>query len=214
MKVELLNTMGDDLTVVNAARVSYSKIAEEMTDKDEKLIKYLVDHDHWSPFAHATAQFRIQAPIYVARQLVKHQVGLSWNEVSRRYVSDDPEIEKINLWRGRPKDSKQGSDGIIDLPKEVLNRYSDHIENSVKIYKELIYFDVAPEQARTVLPLSMQTEWIWTGTLYAFARVCNLRCKPDTQKETRFVANAISEHLREDFPISWKHLSSEKDGIV
>jgi thymidylate synthase (FAD) len=207
MKVELLNTMGDDLTVVNAARVSYSKIAEEMTDKDEKLIKYLVDHDHWSPFAHATAQFRIQAPIYVARQLVKHQVGLSWNEVSRRYVSDDPEIEKINLWRGRPKDSKQGSDGIIDLPKEVLNRYSDHIENSVKIYKELIYFDVAPEQARTVLPLSMQTEWIWTGTLYAFARVCNLRCKPDTQLETQMVANQIDAIGEKMFPYSWAALT-------
>ena len=210
MKVERLDKMGSDLSVVNAARVSYSKIAEEMTDKDEKLIKYLVAHDHWSPFAHASAQFRIKAPIYVARQLVKHQVGLSWNEVSRRYVSDEPEIHKIDYWRGRPKDSKQGSDGLIDLPPEVLKRYNHHLDESKKLYKELIYFDVAPEQARTVLPLSMHTEWIWSGTLYAFARVCNLRCKPDTQKETRFIADGIDRFMREDFPVSWKYLCPEK----
>ena len=120
MKVERLDKMGSDLSVVNAARVSYSKIAEEMTDKDEKLIKYLVAHDHWSPFAHASAQFRIKAPLYVARQLVKHQVGLSWNEVSRRYVSDEPELQPIDKWRGRPKDSKQASDGLVDLPPEVI----------------------------------------------------------------------------------------------
>ena len=210
MKVERLDKMGSDLSVVNAARVSYSKVADEMTDKDEKLIKYLVAHDHWSPFAHATAQFRIQAPIYVARQLVKHQVGLSWNEVSRRYVSDEPEIQKIQEWRGRPKDSKQGSDGLVDLPAEVIKRYEEHIETSIKIYKELIYFDVAPEIARSVLPQSMMTEWIWSGTLYAFARVCNLRCKPDTQKETRFIANSIDMFMREDFPVSWKYLCPEE----
>ena len=210
MKVERLDKMGSDLSVVNAARVSYSKVADEMTDKDEKLIKYLVAHDHWSPFAHASAQFRIQAPIYVARQLVKHQVGLSWNEVSRRYVSDEPEIQKIQEWRGRPKDSKQGSDGLVDLPAEVIKRYEEHIETSIKIYKELIYFDVAPEIARSVLPQSMMTEWIWSGTLYAFARVCNLRCKPDTQKETRFIANSIDMFMREDFPVSWKYLCSEE----
>ncbi|RPG97456.1 MAG: FAD-dependent thymidylate synthase [Candidatus Pelagibacter sp. TMED239] len=210
MKVERLDKMGSDLSVVNAARVSYSKVADEMTDKDEKLIKYLVAHDHWSPFAHASAQFRIQAPIYVARQLVKHQVGLSWNEVSRRYVSDEPEIQKIQEWRGRPKDSKQGSDGLVDLPAEVIKRYEEHIETSIKIYKELIYFDVAPEIARSVLPQSMMTEWIWSGTLYAFARVCNLRCKPDTQKETRFIANSIDMFMREDFPVSWKYLCPEE----
>ena len=210
MKVELIDKMGSDLSVVNAARVSYSKIADEMTDKDEKLIKYLVAHDHWSPFAHASAQFRIKAPLYVARQLVKHQVGLSWNEVSRRYVSDEPEIQKVQEWRGRPKDSKQGSDGLVDLPPEVIRRYEEHIETSTKIYRELIYFDVAPEIARSVLPQSMMTEWIWSGTLYAFARVCNLRCKPDTQKETRFIANSIDMFMREDFPVSWKYLCPEK----
>jgi len=210
MKVELIDKMGSDLSVVNAARVSYSKIADEMTDKDEKLIKYLVEHDHWSPFAHATIQFRIQAPIYVARQLVKHQVGLSWNEVSRRYVSYEPELRKIDQWRGKPENSKQGSSGLIDLPPEVIDRYNRNLDESVKIYKELVYFGVAPEQARTVLPQCMQTEWIWSGTLYAFARVCNLRLKNDTQEETRFFANAISSFLMTEFPISWKYLCPEK----
>ena len=210
MKVELIDKMGSDLSVVNAARVSYSKIADEMTDKDEKLIKYLVEHDHWSPFAHATIQFRIQAPIYVARQLVKHQVGLSWNEVSRRYVSYEPELRKIDQWRGKPENSKQGSSGLIDLPPEVIDRYNRNLDESVKIYKELVYFGVAPEQARTVLPQCMQTEWIWSGTLYAFARVCNLRLKNDTQEETRFFANAISGFLMTEFPISWKYLCPER----
>ena len=210
MKVELIDKMGSDLSVVNAARVSYSKVADEMTDKDEKLIKYLVEHDHWSPFAHATIQFRIQAPIYVARQLVKHQVGLSWNEVSRRYVSYEPELRKIDQWRGKPQNSKQGSSGLIDLPPEVIDRYNRNLDESVKIYKELVYFGVAPEQARTVLPQCMQTEWIWSGTLYAFARVCNLRLKNDTQEETRFFANAISSFLMTEFPISWKYLCPER----
>ena len=209
MKVERLDKMGSDLSVVNAARVSYSKVADEMTDKDEKLIKYLVAHDHWSPFAHASAQFRIQAPIYVARQLVKHQVGLSWNEVSRRYVSDEPEIQKIQEWRGRPKDSKQGSDGLVDLPAEVIKRYEEHIETSIKIYKELIYFDVAPEIARSVLPQSMMTEWIWSGTLYAFHRVCKLRLDDHAQKETRDIARALDVCCKDAFPISWKYLMNE-----
>ena len=158
MRVELVDKMGSDLSVVNAARVSYSKVADEMTDKDEKLIKYLVEHNHWSPFAHATIQFRIQAPVYVARQLVKHQVGLSWNEVSRRYVSYEPELRKVDMWRGKPENSKQGSSGLIDLPPEVIDRYNRNLDESIKIYKELVYFGVAPEQARTVLPQCMQTE--------------------------------------------------------
>ena len=210
MRVELVDKMGSDLSVVNAARVSYSKVADEMTDKDEKLIKYLVEHNHWSPFAHATIQFRIQAPVYVARQLVKHQVGLSWNEVSRRYVSYEPELRKVDQWLGKPENSKQGSSGLIDLPPEVIDRYNRNLDESIKIYKELVYFGVAPEQARTVLPQCMQTEWIWSGTLYAFARVCNLRCQPDTQEETRSIANMMSGFLNREFPISWKYLCPEK----
>ena len=208
MRVELVDKMGSDLSVVNAARVSYSKVTDEMTDKDEKLIKYLVEHNHWSPFAHATIQFRIQAPVYVARQLVKHQVGLSWNEVSRRYVSYEPELRKIDQWRGKPENSKQGSSGLIDLPPEVIDRYNRNLDESIKIYKELVYFGVAPEQARTVLPQCMQTEWIWSGTLYAFARLCNLRCAKDTQEETQQIANEIHNICKVEFPISWKYLKN------
>ena len=123
MKVELIDKMGTDLSVVNAARVSYAKTKEVFDDKDEKLIKYLAEHEHWSPFAHASLQFRIKAPVFVARQLVKHQVGLVWNEVSRRYVDDKPEFFTPSSWRVRPKNSKQGSDGEVHTDEEYYQRY-------------------------------------------------------------------------------------------
>ncbi|MEK9699617.1 MAG: FAD-dependent thymidylate synthase, partial [Candidatus Poseidoniales archaeon] len=119
MQVELIDKMGTDLSVVNAARVSYAKTKEVFDEKDEKLIKYLAEHEHWSPFAHASLQFRIKAPVFVARQLVKHQVGLVWNEVSRRYVDDAPELFEPDTWRGRPQNSKQGSDGEVKLDQTV-----------------------------------------------------------------------------------------------
>ena len=122
MKVELIDKMGDDISVVNAARVSYSKQSKTFTEKDEKLIKYLAEHEHWSPFAHASMQFRIKAPVFVARQLVKHQVGLVWNEVSRRYVDYEPEFYAPEIWRGRPKNSKQGSDGEVHTDGEYYHR--------------------------------------------------------------------------------------------
>ncbi len=205
IKVELIDKMGTDLSVVNAARVSYAKTKEAFDDKDEKLIKYLAEHEHWSPFAHASLQFRIKAPVFVARQLVKHQVGLVWNEVSRRYVDDRPEFYEPEEWRGRPKNSKQGSDGFIDTDKEYYSRYL----NASRVYYHLLINEgVAPEQARMVLPQSMMTEWYWSGTVYAFARVCNLRCKPDTQKETQDVANQIHALADEAFPYCWKYLRS------
>ena len=206
MRVELVDKMGSDLSVVNAARVSYSKVADEMTDKDEKLIKYLVEHNHWSPFAHATIQFRIQAPVYVARQLVKHQVGLAWNEVSRRYVDYVPKVYKIDRWRGRPKNSKQGSSGDIKMSTEMKFEYDMCIEKSIGLYNRMIKEGIAPEQARAVLPQSMMTEWIWSGSLYAFARVCNLRNKPDVQEETRQITESMNSFLSNGFPISWKYL--------
>ena len=204
IKVELIDRMGTDLSVVNAARVSYAKTKEVFDDKDEKLIKYLATHEHWSPFAHASMQFRIKAPIFVARQLVKHQVGLVWNEVSRRYVDDTPEFYVPESWRGRPKNSKQGSDGVVHTDEEYYNRYL----NGCKVYYSLLLNEgVAPEQARMVLPQSMMTEWYWSGTLYAFARVCQLRCAKDTQLETQKIANFIADFAMESFPISWKYLS-------
>tara|TARA_B100001996_G_scaffold113108_1_gene85571 strand:+ start:4674 stop:5372 length:699 start_codon:yes stop_codon:yes gene_type:complete len=206
MKVVLSETMGTDLTVVNAARVSYDRMSEEFGDKDEKLIKYLAEHNHWSPFAHAFAQFKIEAPIFVARQLVKHQVGLAWNEVSRRYVSYVPKIYKISNWRGKPQHSKQGSDGKVELSPEMKYEYDLYMEQCIGLYNRMIEEGIAPEQARAVLPQSMQTEWIWSGSLYAFARICNLRNKPDVQEETRFITEGISGMLENKFPICWKYL--------
>ena len=206
MEVTLVDKMGTDLSVVNAARVSYSKTKDVFDAKDEKLIKYLAEHEHWSPFAHASMQFRIKAPIFVARQLVKHQVGLVWNEVSRRYVDFPPEIYRPDAWRGRPVNSKQGSDGTVELGQTIDHNLETTMESCLILYNTMIEKGVAPEQARMVLPQSMMTEWYWSGTVYAFARVCNLRCKPDTQKETQEVANEIDKLAREAFPHSWKHL--------
>ena len=208
MNVELIDRMGTDLSVVNAARVSYSKTKDVFDFKDETLIKYLAEHEHWSPFAHASLQFRIKAPIFVARQLVKHQVGLVWNEVSRRYVDFPPELYKPDSWRGRPQNSKQGSDGEVKLDQTINHNMETTMESCLILYNSLLQKGVAPEQARMVLPQSMMTEWYWSGTVYAFARVCNLRCKPDTQKETQDVANQIHALADEAFPYCWKYLRS------
>ena len=206
MTVELVDKMGTDLSVVNAARVSYSKTKKTFEQSDEKLIKYLAEHEHWSPFAHASLQFRIKAPIFVARQLVKHQVGLVWNEVSRRYVDHAPELYKPDSWRGRPQNSKQGSDGEVKLDQTIEHNMETTMVSCLILYNSLLQKGVAPEQARMVLPQSMMTEWYWSGTLYAFARVCNLRCKPDTQKETQDVAIQIHALADEAFPYCWKYL--------
>ena len=206
MNVTLIDKMGSDKTVVNAARVSFAKQIEGhrvgLTQKDEKLIKYLADHNHWSPFAHASLQFRIKAPIFVARQLVKHQVGLVWNEVSRRYVDDEPEFYIPFMWRKRPpKSIKQGSSD-----EEIEYDVSNEIGILKKLYNDMIEKGIAPEMARMVLPQNMMTEWYWSGTLYAFARVCNLRLKEDTQSETRDVVTHIEQVMKDQFPISSQYL--------
>ena len=201
MNVNLIDVMGTDLSVVNAARVSFAKESNEFSDKDVKLINYLAKHNHWSPFGHASLQFRIKAPIFVARQLVKHQVGLVWNEVSRRYVDDEPEFYIPSEWRLKADDKKQGSsDETID--------YNIHgtMEYVKQTYDNLLKANVAPEMARMVLPQNLYTEWYWSGTLMAFARVCNLRCKPDTQWETQQIANLIDIESKQHFPTSWRAL--------
>jgi len=206
MNVTLIDKMGSDATVVNAARVSFAKQIEghrvNLSQKDEKLIKYLADHNHWSPFAHASLQFRIKAPIFVARQLVKHQVGLVWNEVSRRYVDDEPEFYIPFMWRKRPpKSIKQGSS-----KEEVEYDITSEMGILKKLYNDMIEKDIAPEMARMVLPQNMMTEWYWSGSLYAFARVCNLRLKEDTQTETRDVVRHIEQVMRDQFPVSSEYL--------
>ena len=202
MNVALVDKMGSDLTVVNAARVSFHKRKEKFDDKDEKLIKYLAEHNHWSPFGHATMQFLIKAPVFVARQLVKHQVGLSWNEVSRRYVDSKPEFYIPFMWRKRPDESiKQGSS------KEEVEYDITHLINVVQTtYKDMLEEDIAPEMARMILPQCMMTEWIWSGSVYAFARVCNLRNKEDAQSETRVVSQHITKHMSDHFPMCVKYL--------
>ena len=201
MNIELVDKMGSDLSVVNAARVSFSKKKDVLDQSDEKLIKYLADHDHWSPFGHTTLQFLIKAPIFVARQLVKHQVGLVWNEVSRRYVDSTPEFYIPFIWRGAPENKKQGSS-----QKEIEFDITELVQASKTVYNDMIEEGVAPEMARMVLPQNMMTEWYWTGSLMAFARVCNLRNKPDSQEETRMITLQMAKHLKDHFPISAKNL--------
>jgi len=218
MRVELDGHMGDDLKVVNVARVSFDKHSYEYSLGDKKLIKFLAENNHWTPFGHCFLSFRIKAPIFVARQLVKHQVGLVWNEVSRRYVDDEPEFFMPAAWRANPENKKQGSseDEVVDwlLVNEKTPSFAveQYYKRPLGLYNELLDAGVCAEQARMVLPLSMMTEWYWSGSLYAFARVCNLRCAKDTQKETRYVANEISKLIKPHFPDSWKHLINR--GIV
>lgn len=203
MNVELIDSLGSDLTVVNAARVSFAKVSDKFDDGDERLIHYLAEHGHWSPFAHCFMQFRIKAPIFVARQLVKHQVGLSWNEVSRRYVDDPPEFYNPTVWRGRPKNSKQGSDGEVDDQNTAKLILEQTNLLAFKNYTRLIEQGVAPEQARMILPQTMMTEWWWSGSLQAFARVCNQRLDHHSQEETQEIARMIQEQAMSQFPVSW-----------
>lgn len=216
MTVDLIEHMGSDLTVVNAARVSFNKESEwdsipfggktegVLSQRDEKLIKYLAKHKHWTPFGHCFAQFRITAPIFVARQLMKHQVGLVWNEISRRYVDSEPEWWTPNTWRAKADNKKQGSSDEPVLDQVTVNyAYTDAVRHAISAYNFMLKNGVCPEQARTVLPQSILTEWYWSGTLAAFARVCNLRLEETAQEETKIIAKKINEHMENLFPVSW-----------
>jgi len=209
--------MGNDLTVCNAARVSFGKETEwdyeesdaysfksHLKTKDRKLIQYLAKHKHISPFGHCFASFHIKAPVFVARQLVKHKF-LRWNEISRRYVDSEPEFYMPRSWRGRSEDKKQGSSGEwYDEDTDISVGYC--YTACLDTYKELLENGVCPEQARMVLPQSMMTEWYWSGSLDAFADMCNLRCKGDTQAETQYVAWDINYEMTKLFPVSWRAL--------
>ena len=185
-----------------------------LLEKDQKLISYLAKHNHWSPFAHTALQFRIKAPIFVARQMVKHQVGGVWNEVSRRYVDDEPEFYFPDVWRGKPVNAKQGSSEVVVKAQlgvdghdgEVFYDPQQACQLMLELYQNMLYDGVAPEQARMMLPQNMMTEWWWTGSLYFFTRVCNLRLDPHAQQETREVAEQIRDILQEHFPVSFNAL--------
>jgi thymidylate synthase (FAD) len=250
IKVSLIDHMGSDLSVVNAARVSFGKQSEwvegseddhhreewgtgrhdgeifyyKLSDRDQKLIRYLAKHKHMSPFGHAFASFHVKAPIFVARQLVKHKF-LRWNEISRRYVDDEPEFYVPEVWRGKSADKKQGSSGIVELgffsaeggrfegyfgEQTLAEAVAQYPQDMRGLYEALILVGVAPEQARMVLPQSTMTEWYWSGSLDAFADMCRLRCASDTQYETRIVADQISAVMRELFPVSWPVLVGDE----
>ena len=211
-----INHMGNDLTVVNAARVSFAKESNwhdhdsetdqyVLKDRDRKLIHYLAEHKHLSPFGHCFASFVVKAPVFVARQLVKHKF-LRWNEISRRYVDSEPEFYEPGEWRGKSEDKKQGSEGTVAIYMDQEMQW----HRQLTAYTNLINNGVCPEQARMVLPQSMMTEWYWSGSLDAFADMCNLRCAGDTQLETRLVANQICDSMKELFPTSWLALRLEK----
>jgi len=207
--VEILETFGDDLTVVNAARVSFDKVSNELTEGDKKLINYLAKHEHTSPFFHPQARFRIKLPIFVAREWFRHGIGFSRNEVSRRYVDTPPECwvpQPLEIRERNPK-LKQGSkDTPVADSDEVHGMLLTQTQSALQTYHDLLAKGVAPELARTVLPQSMYTEFIETASLAGYARLCHLRLGPDAQKEIRDYATAINQLLEERFPVSWKAL--------
>ena len=214
IKATYIDHMGSDLSVVNAARVSFGKKAEfegrvggpnVLSKRDTNLVRYLAKHKHTSPFGHAYAKFHVKAPIFVARQLVKHKF-LRWNEISRRYVDDEPEFYVPDVWRGRSEDKKQGSEGEVKLRTLDAAIISDSPYDALSAYKAALNSGVAPEQARMVLPQSTMTEWIWSGSLDAFADMCNLRLKTDTQYETQLVGQQVDQIMLGLFPVSWEAL--------
>lgn len=256
ISVELIDHMGSDLSVVNAARVSFHKQSdwefislddieeveeaektlqgkadwdyiysdrwmggypvEYLSDKDKKLIHYLAKHKHISPFGHCFASFRVKAPVFVARQLVKHAY-LRWNEVSRRYVDDPPSFFIPDRWRTKADNVKQGSgEGEVStIPyggfrSEPVNSAVDRLyHHASELYQTLLDEGVCPEQARMVLPQAMLTEWIWSGSLDAFTSMCRLRLDPHTQKESREVAGQVSSYMSDLFPVSWEALLAQ-----
>ena len=241
IKATYIDHMGSDLSVVNAARVSFGKQStwEEpfedcaisllrLSERDKKLIHYLAKHKHLSPFGHAFASFHVKAPIFVARQLVKHKF-LRWNEISRRYVDDTPEFYVPEKWRKRAENVKQGSSDeemthitwvqdcgyeMAEIGGVATEVVKDHYRSSINLYNAMLNCQCSPEQARMVLPQSTMTEWYWSGSLDAFAAMCKLRCASDTQYESRVVADQISDKMSELFPVSWGALmeTQSEDG--
>ena len=230
MEAKLLQHMGSDLSVVNAARVSFHKESTEFSEKDEKLITYLAKHNHWTPYSHTALTFHVKAPIFVARQAFKHKVGFNENEVSRRYVDDKPEFFMPDAWRGRPiNGAKQGSSDetineihtvvghlVVDghkIPHYDLMKVSEAVQalydHAEQLYTDMIEGGIAPEQARMVLPQAMFTEWHWTSSLVGWARFYNLRTDPHAQREIQDLARNIGPQIEPLFPVSWKALTNE-----
>ena len=224
VKAELLDYMGTDLDVVNAAKVSFSKESEWewqteyecgvpvsdtpiLADKDKKLINYLATHDHWTPFAHTALKFRCSAPVPIRTQAFKHKIGMVENEESRRYISSTPEIYIPEFFRAKPEGSiKQGSGGEHNYSREYRQRYEAHTQLAVRFYEEMLEVGICPEQARFVLPQGAIVNWIWTGNLVSFANFYNKRTDTNAQYEVRLLAESVGKQIAEIFPVSWKAL--------
>ena len=214
IKVEYIDHMGDDLRISNVARVSFGKWKEEIDEKDVKLIKYLAEHEHNSPFRHVQISVRCKAPVFLARQLVKHCVGLSWNEISRRYVDTDAEFYQPSAWRKRPENGiKQGSgQAMTDKDRDFLvwEQYNISLDAAIEAYDSMLKMGVAPEMARMVLPQSMMVDWVWTGSLEAFYHMYRLRSGEGAQVEAREFAEKLKEVVEPLFPNTWQALVGEK----
>ncbi len=209
MKAELVENMGSDLTVVNAARVSFNKEVGTMSTKDSKLINYLAKHNHWTPFSHPQIMMREKVPIFVARQRFKHMVGFTYNEVSRRYVDDEPEFFTPDVWRSKPEGSiKQGSGGAVDGSEAYTDLYKSKMRELVYLYEDLLTDGVAPEQARMVLPQSMYTEYYVTGSLSAWARAYKQRIDAHAQVEIQDLAKQWGDIIAPLYPKSWEALTN------
>ena len=250
LTVDYVRHSGDDLSVVNAARVSFESesgalgytgiddkpMVPVIHDRDRKLIKYLANHEHFSPFNHAFVTFRCTAPLFVMGQLKKHEY-MPWNEISRRYINSRPEFYTPDVWRGKSEDKKQGSSDIsvdklywseIDTELSIeghpvwedesectVNEYTqDMYDNVQTLYDRMIDNDICPEQARMILPQSMLSSWIWSGSIKAVSKMCKLRCASDTQYESRVVANKISDIMKELYPVSWNALMDQDSEVV
>jgi thymidylate synthase (FAD) len=210
ISIAYIDHMGDDLRVSNVARVSFAKWKEEFDKQDERLINYLATHEHSSPFRHTAISIRCKAPVFLARQLAKHQAGLSWNEVSRRYVDTGIEFYVPSGWRSRPADGiKQGSGGVSEFSCEVAKEYQWLMEQSVSVYDAMLLNNIAPEMARMVLPQSMMVDWIWTGNLLSFFHIYRLRSGAGSQEEAKMFAELIEPIMKELFPVCWEALKND-----
>ena len=207
MKVEYVDHLGSDINVVNAARVSFAKEVKDFDlEKDTKLINYLARHNHFTPLAHTAVTIRVKAPIFMARQFVKHQIGLVWNEESRRYIDDEPEFYLPKVLRGRPVNVKQGSSGDLESSELFTQMMLTETKNCLDLYNRLLEGNVAPEQARMILPQNTMTNWMWTGSLVAFSRVVKLRVDEHAQKEAQELGYMINDVVAPLYPVSWKAL--------
>lgn len=217
MNVELVDHHGSDLLVVNAARVSFAKESEKFNGKDAKLINYLAREKHVLPFRHPQITLRCRASIPIARQLGKHQVGLSWSEESRRYIDSPPTFFYPEAWRKRAENVKQGSsDEVVTRMRfsnnveswegEVADFYQLHIEQSEQLYDSMLQSGVAPELARLVLPQAMEVNWVWTGSLLSYYQMYKLRSESHAQLEAQHFANQLKAVVSPLYPVSWAAL--------